>query len=330
VSAGSTVDEVARLRHIAETQHLIKSVPLDHGAVMQVVIERAQAVTSADGGSVELLEKDDMVSQAASGITAYMVGFRLKVASSFSGRCVRLGVPMRCVDTEYDTRVDRRGCRHVGIRSMVVVPLMHGDMPIGVLKVVSTEPDHFDEADMETLQEMASLVTGVLTLAVDLVPPVHDPLHDQLTGLPNRHLLTECLEQACLKADRDASPLAVFLIDLRGFGRVNDRFGRHKADELLRLVADRLSRMVRSGDTLARFGRNEFVLVCESSRDVDAQSIVTRISAAVQGVAASAIEFAEVAAVVGVAWRDEDNRGPHELLSAADASMDRAEKAAQG
>lgn len=329
VAAGSTIDEVTRLRHIVETQKLVNTVSLDLDQLMRVVVERAEAITSAHGAVVELVEGEDMVYRAVSGLSTASIGLRLRVATSLSGRCVRLGVPVRCVDTEYDTRVDRIACRDLGIRSMVVVPLISEEAAVGVLKVVSTEPDHFDESDVEVLQEMAGFIAESLQHAASHGQNVYNALHDSLTGLANRQLLAECLEQACLKSDRDGMPVAVFLIDLDGFKQVNDRYGHAAGDEALRLVARRLAGSVRKGDTLARLGGDEFVLVCEDASESDAYGIIARISAAVRRVAQSSPQFADLAASVGLAWRSGEHRSPDELLAAADASMYRVKKAAR-
>ena len=326
MAAGPTVDEVTRLRHIVETQKLLNSVSLDHDQIMKVVTERAHVITAADGAIVELAEGDEMVYRAVTGLPATWIGLRLRVSSSLSGRCLRLGVPLRCVDTEYDARVDRAATRQLGIRSMVVVPLLSGDTPVGVLKVISTEPDHFSESDVEVLQELADFIAESLQHAASHGQKVYNALHDNLTGLANRQLLSECLEQACIRADREGTPLAVFLFDLDGFKRVNDRFGHAAGDEVLRQVARRLAGSVRKGDTLARLGGDEFVLVCENATESDAYAITARISSAVSRVAESAPEFDGIGASVGLAWRDGEHLSPDELLAAADASMYRVKQ----
>ena len=318
---------MTRLRHIVETQKLLNSVSLDHEGLMRVVTERAQAITAAHGAVVELAEGDEMVYRAATGMPDAWVGLRLRVSNSLSGRCLRLGVPIRCVDSEYDARVDRAACRKLGIRSMVVVPLIAGETPVGVLKVVSADPDHFSEGDVEILQELADFIAESLQHAASHGQNVYNALHDSLTGLANRQLLTECLEQACLRAARYGTPLAVFLIDLDGFKQINDRFGHAAGDEVLREVARRLTASVRKGDTLARWGGDEFVLVCEGATEADAYAIIARISAAVSRVADASPEFEAVGASVGLAWLDGEHLTPAELLAEADSSMYRVKGA---
>lgn len=317
------MDEVARLRHIIETQRLINAVFLDRQMLMNVVAERTQDITEADGGVVELVESDEMVYAATSGLVGDSLGKRFQITSSLSGRCARLGVPLRCVDTEIDTRVDQAACRRLGIRSMVVVPLVQGDDSVGVLKVVSTRPAYFGEADVKIMQEVAVFVADAVSNASR---QLQSSLHDSLTGLANRSLLVESLEQACRRADRYGTPLAVLLIDLDGFGRINDRYGRSAGDAALVQVADRLTEAVRANDLIARLGDDEFALVCEDADEQSAQGILERIDTAVRLVAESEPRFAGLAANVGLAWRSADHRDPDELLSAADASKYRNKK----
>lgn len=316
-----------RLRHIVETQKLVSSAALDGDQLMHVVTARAQSITAADGGAVALAEGgDEMVYRAVCGVLEGLLHTRVRTTSTLSGRCVRLGVPMRCIDTEYDARVDRNACRSLEVRSMVVVPLMRSNSPIGVLQVVSREPDHFGESDVEVLQEIAGFVAEVIGHGSKHGQKVYNALHDDLTGLPNRHLLVECLEQACLKADRDGTPLAVFMIQVDGFKQISDRFGHSVGDEILRSASRRLAESVRSGDTLARLGGDEFVLLCEKAAESDAHGIISRLRAAVRQVADSDPQYSEVSANIGLAWRDAEHRSPDELLSAADASMYRVKE----
>jgi diguanylate cyclase (GGDEF)-like protein len=325
----ATIDQIARLRHIIDAQRAINSAGLEEQQLFQTVTEQAQLLTSADGAVVEVLEGHEMVYRAVSGLASDSLGIRLKATSSLSGLCIRSGLPLWSTDTESDSRVDRAACRRLGIRSMVVVPLVKAERPIGVLKVMSRLPDRFSKADGELLQELSGFVTDSIAHALHHGRNSHDALHDPLTGLPNRQLLVECLEQACLNAEREKSALAVFMLDLDGFKAVNDSYGHAAGDKVLRLVARRLSEGTRSSDFVARLGGDEFVLVCENTSEMDALHIAERISSAVGSVAASRPEYAHLTVSVGLAWRDGDLRTPHDLLVAADESMYRVKRAGQ-
>ncbi len=90
----------------------------------------------------------------------------------------------------------------------------------------------------------------------------HDALHDALTGLPNRTLLLERLTDAVRLADADNRRLAVFFLDVDHLKVLNDSLGHHAGDELLRAVGPRLRSVLRSTDMIARFGGDEFAVLC--------------------------------------------------------------------
>ena len=94
----------------------------------------------------------------------------------------------------------------------------------------------------------------------------HQALHDQLTGLPNRALLTDRLGQAAASLERSETGAMLLYLDLDNFKAVNDRFGHAAGDCLLVAVADRLQELVRPSDTVARLGGDEFVVLAEGPR----------------------------------------------------------------
>jgi diguanylate cyclase (GGDEF)-like protein len=87
--------------------------------------------------------------------------------------------------------------------------------------------------------------------------------YDSLTGLANRHLFTDRLSQAAAKSSRSQSYVALLYIDLDNFKELNDTSGHAEGDRLLKMVADRLATNLREGDTVARFGGDEFVVLLE-------------------------------------------------------------------
>ena len=102
--------------------------------------------------------------------------------------------------------------------------------------------------------------------------------HDSLTGLPNRTLFLDRVEQAVARSRRQPRQIAVLFLDLDGFKSVNDRFGHAAGDELLNTVAERLLRCVREGDSVARLGGDEFaVLLEEAGRPEDVQVLSRRL-----------------------------------------------------
>jgi diguanylate cyclase (GGDEF)-like protein len=153
----------------------------------------------------------------------------------------------------------------------------------------------------------------------------HQALHDPLTGLPNRLLLTDRIEQALARSTRSEGRVVVLFLDLDLFKVVNDSLGHHAGDALLIDVAGRLQSAVRSGDTLARFGGDEFVIVCDDVRDDEVDALAHRVTSALREPFASEAHQVVVTASIGAALAT-DSSDPQTLLRDADAAMYRAKE----
>ena len=152
---------------------------------------------------------------------------------------------------------------------------------------------------------------------------LHDlSLHDGLTGLPNRHLLSDRLAQYIDRHERTGVDVCVLFINIDRFKLVNDGLGHEAGDTILRKVTQRLQGVMRDGDTLARFGADEFVIVCG---DADAY-VGQRIGEAVLATFADEFEIPDatvsLSASIGVACTA--TVAAHELLRAADRAANRA------
>jgi N-acetylmuramoyl-L-alanine amidase/putative methionine-R-sulfoxide reductase with GAF domain len=130
--------------------------------VLQLVAERAVAITGADGLAIALAENNEIVLRAAAGTVRPDVGARIERDSAFSGACFRTAQVVICDDTETDPRVNLQACRKLGARSMVAVPLCGRRRVIGLLEAFSEWPFAFNESDVRNLSLLAELVLGAL------------------------------------------------------------------------------------------------------------------------------------------------------------------------
>jgi len=208
-------------------------------------------------------------------------------------------------------------------------PLRHGSEQLGALDLYRDTPGPLNAASMDTAQTLADVAAAYLLNArarADLRDSSdrsrQKALHDALTGLPNRILFLERLDHAVLRSRRSGKMAAVLFADLDRFKQVNDLHGHGVGDQLLRAVAERLSAVLRPGDTLARLSGDEFVILCE---DVDGPAHIDGIAARI--VASFADPFvlsnveAHVTASVGIAFSSQGDQLPEFLLRDADAAM---------
>ncbi|MGY2291692.1 putative bifunctional diguanylate cyclase/phosphodiesterase [Pseudomonas sp. SDO528_S397] len=171
----------------------------------------------------------------------------------------------------------------------------------------------------ERLQANTAVLTDSLTLANQEL--THLALHDMLTGLPNRTLLTDRIQQATQRVNEEGGCFALMFIDLDGFKPVNDAFGHHLGDQLLQQVGQRLREDLRSQDTLARIGGDEFVLLVQLSQADDAASLAERQVSLINQVFRVAEHELNISASVGIALYPGNGATPPELLMNADAAM---------
>ena len=148
----------------------------------------------------------------------------------------------------------------------------------------------------------------------------HQAFHDPLTGLANRALLIDRTTHALARAHRGTDTVAALFLDVDQFKVVNDSIGHAAGDELLVQVAQRLQAVVRSGDTLARIGGDEFIIVCEGVADADVELLGARVAEAVR--APFTLDGREVAVTLsgGIA-RAGPGADAESLLRDADAAM---------
>ena len=150
----------------------------------------------------------------------------------------------------------------------------------------------------------------------------HQALHDPLTGLPNRALLVDRLTQALARLAREGSMLGVIFLDIDRFKVINDSLGHPAGDQMLLAMGARLTALLRPTDTLARFGGDEFVILCEGLGDeAEAIALADRVSASMTEPLQSNEGELVVTISAGIALTTSELTTPEALLRDADAAM---------
>jgi diguanylate cyclase (GGDEF)-like protein/PAS domain S-box-containing protein len=197
---------------------------------------------------------------------------------------------------------------------------------VGDELLISPERDLHDD-ELSLVRAVAHTLATALARLRGEERTRHEAVHDPLTGLANRTLLRDRLEHALAKSERRGGQTAVLFVDLDNFKQVNDRYGHATGDTVLTELAHRLRTAIRPGDTIARFGGDEFVAVCE---DIDRESAVIvgeRMLEVIRMPIVSAGVEHWLSASVGIALGSSD---PDSLLDNADAAAYRAKAAGRG
>jgi diguanylate cyclase (GGDEF)-like protein len=207
-------------------------------------------------------------------------------------------------------------------RSVAIISL---EEVLGELRVESSPAPTPDE--LAFLEATASVIADTIQRLRAEQVMRHQALHDPLTGLPNRTLLGDRLTHALQRSSR-RGPVAVLFLDLDHFKLINDSRGHRAGDELLCTVATRLRLVLRPGDTVARFGGDEFCVVCDDVRDAVEGGALARREIARPFALESGEHF--TSASVGIALADGLSRPAEDLIREADAAMYRAKDGGRG
>ena len=198
------------------------------------------------------------------------------------------------------------------------------DVPVAV----TLQVHRLQGSDSEVISTIAHDISELKSTQAQLE---HQATHDPLTGLPNRPLFQELGEQALARSDRYGTTVAVLFLDLDRFKPVNDSFGHTIGDELLVQIAGRLRSSVRRGDVVARFGGDEFVVLCEHPAGQNemlelARRLIDELSAPVEIAGAAA----SVGASVGIAIGGGGRVTIDTLIRDADAALYQAKEDGRG
>jgi diguanylate cyclase (GGDEF)-like protein len=238
------------------------------------------AVIDCDRSAVALFEADKPYGRVVA-TCGYSVSDELRL------RSMEVPIPApRAGDTAV-TVWDRESAPHLnvlpqlmselGAAAVATIPIVVNDERVGlvVCDVVDRPDRMLDDPELAgRLRGVASQATIAIRNARLLEGIRHQALHDSLTGLPNRTLILDRVEQMQARGKRAGNETAALFIDLDGFKQVNDTLGHETGDQLLKAVAARLLATLREGDTIARLGGDEFVVLVEGATPTGSPELV--------------------------------------------------------
>jgi hypothetical protein len=135
----------------------------DLNSALRIISERARTLLRGTGAAIALIDRGAMMSRgmmcrASVGAGGPPLGTHVDIESGFSGECVRTGKPLRCDDSETDSRVEAAICRRLGVRSIVAAPIRYERQIVGLVEVFSPQSFAFDEGDLAVLERLAQTV----------------------------------------------------------------------------------------------------------------------------------------------------------------------------
>ena len=223
----------------------------------------------------------------------------------------------------------RAACRATGVESFWARSFkgVGAEMPAGVVLVVRTDRRQPSTVEIDLLEQSAHLAAIAVERQRAVSALEHAAVHDELTGLPNRALVVDRLEQELGRVARSGGGVGVLFVDLDRFKHLNDTYGIAIGDAVLCAVADRLHGVLRAGDTVGRLGGDEFVMVCtEVSGPADVMAVAQRLAETLREPVLVGGAELRVRVSIGVALSDESTTRADDLIRNADHAAHRAKE----
>ena len=254
------------------------------------------------------------------------------------GTAAHRGEPVVVTDIESDPRWTDYAAIALahGLKACWSTPILaaSGDRVLGTFDVYYPEPREPAPPHVQVVEMVVHLAAIAIERKAFEDRLAHQAHHDPLTALPNRVLFLEFLVLALARARRHRSSVAVLFLDLDRFKVVNDSLGHDAGDELLVAMARRLKGVVRPGDTIARFGGDEFTVLCEDLSGPHARQqaidLAERLLEAIHAPFELDGDEAFLSASIGIALASGPSERPEALLRDADAAMYRAKERGKG
>jgi diguanylate cyclase (GGDEF)-like protein len=342
--ADAVVDEEAERRYsdlLAEfAQTMVTDFPIQ--AILDHLVERIVEVLPVDAAGVTLISPGHDPHYVTASDEAALEYERLQgelgegpCTVAYARGCA-ISVPDLVDDDQFPAFA--ASARAKGLAAAFAFPLRYEDRLLGALDLYRASPGELGARQLDVAQTFANVAAAYLVNAearADLVASTqhanHVALHDPLTGLPNRALLFERLVHAMHRTQRTGSLVAIMYIDLDTFKEVNDTLGHRIGDEVLTLVAQRLTALLRPGDTVARLGGDEFAVLCDAIADVTVlDPIAERVNDAFRQPFEVSTGPVEVRASIGIGIGDRTSTSPDRILEIADTAMYEAKRAGGG
>ncbi|MFN6971532.1 MAG: diguanylate cyclase domain-containing protein [Rheinheimera sp.] len=318
-----TQQRQAALYHISEAAHAAQSLSELYQHIHQILATLLPAanfaivLTDAENGLLQFAYQVAVEPEAIVRHQAQIIQFAQQVLDDrITLRTSRVRTTGSKTDHQQPTQ----------FQHWLVVPLRQQDSWPGALVLFGQQA--YSEHDQELLEFVSTQIASAIERKKMHDRLQHMALYDALTNLPNRLLFSDRLQSALYRASREQSQFAVLYLDLDKFKQVNDEAGHAVGDLLLQQAAERIKHAVRSSDTVARFGGDEFVVLLEHIDELSmAQTVAEKIRLAVNTPFALAGTQFSVYPSIGISVFPSQGVDEKQLLLEADRAMYRAKNA---
>ncbi|GEM_PF-663581 len=305
---------------------IARSQPIER--VTDTIVDTIEAYQPAMATVIYRVEDDSAVLQTAPSLdneSRDAIGRQPlgDLADSSIGCAMRDGVATLDTDCPCGGRNDSASTvQRLGYSDAITMPILsQTGMALGALVALSPSTEALDDQIRMVLHEMAQIAAIGFEQSKLFDQLLEKAQYDPLTGLPNRLLLDDRIQQLIHDAERHDHSVAALMIDLDEFKLVNDTLGHAAGDQLLYQVGERLSRAMRASDTIARFGGDEFVVVVPLSEAADASQVCERVLSELHAPISVDDRELIVRTSIGIGVSPQDGDTPELLLQAADTAL---------
>jgi diguanylate cyclase (GGDEF)-like protein len=297
--------------------------------ILNTIMEKAAELIKAEGWSVLLTDTktNELVFEAASGKAGKkLLGMRLKIGQGVAGWVARYGKSLIVPDVAKDPRFYSGVDKHTKFttKSVLCVPMRSRDRIIGVVEVVNKiGGDQFTQDDYEIFENVVAHLTIALEKAQMYRKMEEASQIDDLTQLYNTRYCNQFLDNFLLERKDTRGIISLVFLDIDFFKLVDDNFGHLVGSETLKIVGERMTRVIRKNDVIIRYGGDEYIVLLPNTDKKTASIIAERIRKEIsrEPFYAFGNKKFSITVTLGVANYPNDAKSRDELIGKADRAM---------